>query len=445
MATQEYAASIQGVSIRVTRLDAAGNLLNGPGDSYTTSAFMRVSFTPEYEEGDEITEKSANGTVCVTYKAPDTLKRITMELAICEPDAELSQLLSGGLLLRKTVDGVVKSVGWAAPGVGDDPAGNGVAIEAWSHAVKDGKRSSLLPYFHWVFPYAKLRQSGDRVIENGMLATTFEGYGLGNRNFGSGADGRWEFPVAAERPYSYSRSSWAPVGLTGFYTWTDQASYQKFFTIANIQGATTININSIYGVGNVATVTLSDTLANAGISSSDKIYVNGCGEPFNTVTAGVGITPLTGLTTTANTLTNTLAVTNTAGFVVGQTVTKTGGTGVLNTTASVITAVVNATHFTVTNAPTTNGAVTFDLAGGNAFFYISTTTLSSNLTATLDKYSRINLVDSATEAGSYTEVTTTQIDTQYASGAGEDTYNVPGNLNYVADSNVDFIIKSNED
>jgi hypothetical protein len=36
MATQDYAASIQGVSIRVTRLDAAGNLLNSPGDSYTT-------------------------------------------------------------------------------------------------------------------------------------------------------------------------------------------------------------------------------------------------------------------------------------------------------------------------------------------------------------------------------------------------------------------------
>jgi hypothetical protein len=46
MATQEYAASIQGVSVRVTRLDAAGNLLNGAGDSYVTSGFMRLSFTP---------------------------------------------------------------------------------------------------------------------------------------------------------------------------------------------------------------------------------------------------------------------------------------------------------------------------------------------------------------------------------------------------------------
>lgn len=223
MPTQDYAASIQGVSIRVTRLNAAGVPLNGPGDSYTTSAFMRVSFTPEYEEGDEITEKQANGAIGVVYKSPDTLKRITMELAICEPDPELTNLVSGGLLLRKNLGTFAapdrKSVGWAAPAVGDDPAGNGVSIETWSLAIKDGKRASSLPFFHWIFPYVKLRQSGDRVIENGMLANTFEGYGLGNVKFLSGQDERWEYPVAAERPYAYARSSWAPSALKGFYTW----------------------------------------------------------------------------------------------------------------------------------------------------------------------------------------------------------------------------------
>ena len=228
MATQDYAASVQGVAIRVTRLDAAGNLLNGPGDSYATSAFMRASFTPEYEEGDEITEKSADGTICVSYKAPDTLKRITMEIAICEPDPELTALMSGGLLLRKNFGSFAspdnKSIGWAAPGIGDDPAGNGVAIEVWSFAIKDGKRASTLPYFYWVFPYAKLRQSGDRVIENGLLANTFEGYGLGNPLFSNGIDDRWEFPVATERPYAYARGSWAPEGLKGFYRWFGLAS-----------------------------------------------------------------------------------------------------------------------------------------------------------------------------------------------------------------------------
>ena len=223
MATQEYTSSIQGVGVRITPLNAAGNLLNGPGDSYTTYAFMRISFTPEYEDGDEITEKSANGAVCVSYKSPDTLKRITMEFAICDPDPELTSLISGGLLLRKNLGTFAspdnKSVGWASPAVGDDPSGNGVAIEAWSRAIVDGKPSATLPFYQWVFPYVKMRQSGDRVIENGLLANTFEGYGLGNILFGEGPDGRWEFPAATDRPYAFAKTAWAPSGLRGFYTW----------------------------------------------------------------------------------------------------------------------------------------------------------------------------------------------------------------------------------
>jgi hypothetical protein len=151
-----------------------------------------------------------------------------MEIAICDPDPELTALMSGGLLLRKNFGSFAspdnKSVGWAAPAVGDDPAGNGVCVEVWSFAVKDGKRASTLPYFYWVFPYVKLRQSGDRVIENGLLANTFEGYGLGNIEFNAGLDGRWEYPVATERPYAYARADWAPQGLKGFYRWFDEST-----------------------------------------------------------------------------------------------------------------------------------------------------------------------------------------------------------------------------
>ena len=274
MATQDYAASVQGVAIRVTRLDAAGNLLNEPGDSYTTTGFMRASFTPEYEEGDEIVEKAADGTVCVSYKAPDTLKRTTMEIAICEPDTELTALMSGGLLLRKNFGSYAspdnKSVGWGAPNVGDDPSGNGVAIEVWSFAVKDGKRAAELPYFYWIFPYARLRQSGDRVIENGLLANTFEGYGLGNSLFAAGLDGRWEWPVATDRPYSYARTDWAPEGLKGFYTWHDVANN----TVAN---------KSL--TSNVATLT---TGSAHGFQVGQKVLVDGVDATFNgtyTITA----------------------------------------------------------------------------------------------------------------------------------------------------------------
>ena len=265
MATQEYAASIQGVSIRVTRLDASGTLLNEPGDSYTTSAFMRLSFTPEYEEGDEITEKGANGAVCVTYKSPDTLKRITMELAICEPDTELTQLISGGLLLRKNLGTYAspdrKSIGWSSPATGDDPAGNGVAIECWSHAIIDGKKAATLPYFHWVFPYAKLRLSGDRVIENGLLANTFEGYGLGNTEFASGLDERWEYPVATERPYSYARGAWAPTGRKGFYRWHPEIS-KTVSNVARTSTTATITTSAAH------TLEVGDSVVIAGLTNS---------------------------------------------------------------------------------------------------------------------------------------------------------------------------------
>lgn len=315
MATQDYAASVQGAAIRVTRLNSSGGLLTGDLDSYTTSAFIRMSFTPEYEDGEEITEKAANGTVCVSYKAPDVLKRVTMELAICEPDPELTALLAGGVLLSRdqststsvaiasgttiasgsttittsavhglaagdnitltgltagtsgTLNGVARvitvpstttftisttavgvvtvssatvtkrddtSVGYAAPAIGDDPAGNGVAIECWSHAVAAGKRTSINPYFHWIFPYARLRQSGDRVIENGLLANTFEGYGIGNDAFGVGPDGRWEFPEVTDRPYAYARNMYSPSTsqLKGFYIWN--ASTGDGTAVANL-------------------------------------------------------------------------------------------------------------------------------------------------------------------------------------------------------------------
>src|SRR4051812_33330034 len=122
----DYAASVSGVAIRVTKLNASGGLI--ANESYTSKSFIRVSFTPEYEEGDEITEKNADGTICVTFKAPDTLKRVTMEVAVCDPDPVLSQLLSGGVLLSGDVGGNDEPLGWASAEVGEDPSGDGVAI-----------------------------------------------------------------------------------------------------------------------------------------------------------------------------------------------------------------------------------------------------------------------------------------------------------------------------
>jgi hypothetical protein len=382
---------------------------------------MRVSFTPEYEEGDEITEKSANGSVCVTYKSPDTLKRITMELAICEPDPELTNLVSGGLLLRKNLgtfsEKNTKSIGWAAPAVGDDPAGNGVAIEVWSLAIKDGKKSATLPYFHWVFPYAKLRQSGDRVIENGLMANTFEGYGLGNVNFGDGLDDRWEFPTAAERPYSYARTSWAPTGRNGFYTWHGEIS-NTITTKARLNGLSTFTTGTAHNFVAGETVTIAGGVVTGAVSaassneagnlitytstnnfaSGDKVVVSGLSPAaFN------GLKTVAGSTGTAFTVTQTLAETTATGTgaVSYDSLYSFTGTYDINT--------VTDTTFTVTNP---GDDVTED-----DVLPVGTAVVAPDSRA-------VSELPDANELG---------------------TYNVPGNKDYNADDAIDYVINSSED
>lgn len=207
---QDYAASISGQVIRVTKLNANGTIAAGASASYVTKSFISVSMTPEYEDGDEFVQKNAGGEVCVTFKAPDTLKRVAMEIAICNPDPEFTQMVAGGDLL--TLAG--QSAGYAAPAVGTNANPNGVAVEVWSRAIVGGKPAATNPYWHWVFPYVTLRQSGDRTIENDILATAFEGYSLGNSGFASGpAAPLWAFPALTDRAYAYARTSTIPAGV----------------------------------------------------------------------------------------------------------------------------------------------------------------------------------------------------------------------------------------
>jgi hypothetical protein len=207
----DFAASVTGAVIRVTRLNADGTCATGPSASYIDKGFLSVSFTPEIEEGDEFTQKNASGIVCTTFKAPDTLKRVTLELAICNPNPEITEMIAGGTVLTSAG----ATMGYAAPLSGEDPNPNGVALEVWSYAIVGGKKASVNPFWHWVFPYVHLTPSGDRVIENGIMANAFSGWGVGNSQFGDGPAGDW--PFISDRAYQYARTATAPINLNNGY------------------------------------------------------------------------------------------------------------------------------------------------------------------------------------------------------------------------------------
>lgn len=204
---QDNASAVAGMAIRLTRLTASGTLLVGPSASYVTKKFVSLSHTPEYETGDEFTTKAADGTVCASWKAPDTLKRVTISIALCDPDPEFSEMIAGGTLL--TAGG--KSVGWQSPLVGVDATPNGVAIEVWSIANTGGRQAAVNPYWHFVFPYAQMHMAGERAIQNDLMATSFEGWSVGNAGFGDGpAAPTW--PFSADSPVAMARTTAIPAG-----------------------------------------------------------------------------------------------------------------------------------------------------------------------------------------------------------------------------------------
>lgn len=210
---QDNASSVAGMAIRVTKLDSDGSPVVGPSASYVTKKFVSLGFTPEYESGDEFKTKAADGSVCVTWKAPDTLKRVTLSISLCDPDPEFTQILAGGTLL--SANG--QSVGYKAPLVGVDATPHGCAIEVWSIANVAGRQASTNPYWHWVVPYAQMHLAGERAIQNDLLATHFEGWGVGNTTFGT-ATAKTAAPIwtfGTESPVAYARTTAIPAG-TGY-------------------------------------------------------------------------------------------------------------------------------------------------------------------------------------------------------------------------------------
>lgn len=206
----DYASSIQAVALRVTKLGADGAPLVGADNAFVTSQFTRVSFTPEYEAGEEIQQKAADGTNCVYYKMDDVLKKVNLEVAICNPQPEAYEMLAGGSLLGAGPE----PLGWAAPEIGEVAVPDGVGLEVWTRAIVNGRPAVVNPFIRWVFPYIKTRMDGERVMENGLMAHAFSGEGFGNAEFGDGPVGDWDYPTVSA--LQYVREATAPTGINGY-------------------------------------------------------------------------------------------------------------------------------------------------------------------------------------------------------------------------------------
>jgi len=203
-------ASLQCAAVRVTALDFDGS--PSPGNNmYTSDQLTKIDFNPDMEAGQEVSNRGASGNLCVVYRTPDLLKRLTIELELCVPDPELEVLLSGGDVLYK-VSAPTDVQGWAYPRLMTDPTPNGVSVEAWTRYIVDGAQDPQQPYLHWVFPRMYLRK-GNRTIDVNAMANVYDGYAIENPSWGDGPANDW--PYASDKVVQAAFASGLPVIQTG--------------------------------------------------------------------------------------------------------------------------------------------------------------------------------------------------------------------------------------
>lgn len=166
MATRKMKV-VRGKRIRVTKLGPCGVPPDyGESCAFVVSkGFVTATISAEVEAGEELTQFTADGELCVNSQSKHNFKRWTVSLELCEVDPELISLLTkvtletdegGDVVGYRSVQGKIE---------------NEFAFELWSgiddQACEDGEE-----FGYFLLPWVAGGTLGDIEIENGV--TTFE-------------------------------------------------------------------------------------------------------------------------------------------------------------------------------------------------------------------------------------------------------------------------------
>lgn len=154
-ATPPY-GTFQAVYYRLAKITSAGAPVPGANNGYAGRALISATVDPDIQAGTEDTLKRGDGEICATSKEDDIVKRVKVELNLCNLDAAAISMLTGAVLYSS--GGVPMGYQILGP---DDSTPAGVILELWSKAwdvsvqATPSALSSAAAYWHWVFPRTK--------------------------------------------------------------------------------------------------------------------------------------------------------------------------------------------------------------------------------------------------------------------------------------------------
>lgn len=179
----ECAGSIHVLAARVTRLDTDGTPNFGATGSYVTSHPMRVALSADTEEGEDRIQKNGADCPCLTYKAPDVVKRWKLELDNCRLEPSMFEMMFGADIIPGAGEGEI--IGSILPsGIGScELTAGGVGFEFWTRAWDGDKPLVVTPYIRWIVPKA-IWVLGDNEFSAEFATIKATGQSENNPSFG---------------------------------------------------------------------------------------------------------------------------------------------------------------------------------------------------------------------------------------------------------------------
>ncbi|MDQ0376498.1 hypothetical protein [Amycolatopsis thermophila] len=171
---------VRGRRMRITKVNECGAPIYGDCSQVVTSGFVSVEFSPQTDEGEEITVRNANGEICVSIPACTSMTGIETTITFCNVDTDLFSLMTGqDPILGEDGEGIGFDIA-------DIPCNEGFALELWTgvHSDQPCGVAGTEQYGYLVLPWLSSGVLADFTIEDGAVsfgvtATARSGSGWG--------------------------------------------------------------------------------------------------------------------------------------------------------------------------------------------------------------------------------------------------------------------------
>jgi hypothetical protein len=157
--------------MRIVKVDACGNPVTGTGSLVVvTKGFVQVQNEPQYEDGEEFFERTADGTPCVNQKDDPVLKRFQLTIDFCEVNTTAFAYITSA---RELTSGGAGVTGLGMAFAEGQPT-NRYSLEVWQKVAGSGAcdATGAQRYIYNAWPNLGATQLGSYTIENGR--STFQ-------------------------------------------------------------------------------------------------------------------------------------------------------------------------------------------------------------------------------------------------------------------------------